>query len=372
MKKILQVIERFNVAGAEVVVRDLLLNLSRSRWDTEVCVLHDIGVLGRELKEHGYPIHYLNWEEEKLTDIQVIIKLNRLIKKRNIDLIHAHNATPWYFSTLASLPFAAIKRCVTIHGFMWGANHLRRKILYAALPLLTSEIILVSDAIRKQFQELPFFNMNKLRTIINGVNVHIAGEFDLIEKRKSIGVSEEDFVLGTVSRAYPEKNIEMQIELIHALLPEIPNIKLVVVAKKYDHFRHLEALVNRLKVQNSVIFTDERRDVPEMLKTFDIFIMTSFSEGTCLALLEAMASGLPVVVSDVGGNGGVVTHEDNGILFDVHNPDALKRHILTLYHHKEKRQQLARRAEDAGKSYSVENMVNQYDRVYGGIFNLSR
>jgi glycosyltransferase involved in cell wall biosynthesis len=79
--------------------------------------------------------------------------------------------------------------------------------------------------------------MKKVEVILNGIDITIPGqEFQRNEKRKSLGFSTDDFVIGTVGRIYPEKNIEMQIELIHSVLPEIPNIR-SVVGNKYAYVK---------------------------------------------------------------------------------------------------------------------------------------
>ncbi|MBM4137571.1 MAG: glycosyltransferase [Nitrospira sp.] len=368
-KKVLHIIEHFNIAGAEIIVKDLLLNLPSSEWQLEVCVLNDIGILGKELRDSGHTVHSLNWKGDNLTDLQVARKLKNTIDKRKIDLVHAHNVTPWYFTILATLS-KRIKRCVTLHGFIRGEGSTKKKILYLLLSQFTSKIVIVSKDIENQLKEIPFLNMNNVEVILNGIDIKTPGDgFNKIEKRKSLGLAENDFVIGTVGRTYPEKNIEMQIKLIHSLKLTIPNIKLVVVGEKYAHMKNLEALVEQLNLLDRVFFLGLRRDVPELLKIFDIFVMTSLSEGTSLSLLEAMASGLPVVVSNVGGNSSIVSHDKNGLLFDVDDLEALSSHIQNLYRDSNKRYSLAKKAEETGASYTIKNMVNNYQNVYNNILN---
>jgi len=368
-KRILHVIEYFNIAGAEIIVKNLILNLPHSQWQTEVCVLNDSGVLGKELQALGYNIYPLNWRKEKLTDIQLAQKLRSIIRGNHIDLVHAHNLTPWYFTVLATLS-KRLKRCVTLHGFIRGEGSSKKKILYSLLSRFTSRIIIVSEEIENQLCNIPFLNMKKVEVILNGIDIKIPGQgFERNEKKKSLGFSEDDFVIGTVGRIFPEKNIEMQIELIHSLLPQVPSIKLAVVGNKYAYVKNLEDLVKRLKIQDKVLFLGLRRDIPELLRAFDIFVMTSFSEGTSLALLEAMASGLPVIASDVGGNGGIISHGENGILFDITSLEALRYHVLELYNDAEERLRLGNRAKIVGEKYSIQSMVDHYHHLYLRIFN---
>ncbi len=362
-KKILHVIERFNVAGAEIVVRDLLITSDPDKWDMEVCVLHDIGVIGNELFDKGYPIHYLNWERENLTDTTIIKRLKTLIKERGIDIVHAHNITPWYFS------FRALRGCkkklsVTIHGFVRGKGSFKKKILYVFLSYFTHKIIVVSESIKKNIATFPFIKLKETENIINGIKLINNHGINREKIRKEIGLSNNDFVIGTVGRLFREKNIELQLEMIGRLVEKIPNIKLVIVSKKYDYIKKLEAIIQRLNIENHVVFTGLRRDIPRILSTFDVFVMSSFSEGTSIALLEAMSSGLPVVVSDVGGNSDIVKDKENGLLFKVHDLNLFCEHIQNLYHDANYRSMLADKAELSCQKYSIEKMVQKYEKIY--------
>ncbi|NJL58318.1 MAG: glycosyltransferase [Desulfobacteraceae bacterium] len=153
-KKILQVIERFDVAGAETVVRDLVVNLPASEWETEVCVLQNIGRLGAELKAQGYPIHHLNWKYDTQSQTRIIGKLHALIKARQIDLLHSHSTAAWYFASLARIPMT-IGHCVTLHGFNWGKAHWKMSLMCAVLSRLTDTIVIVSDGIREYLKTIP-------------------------------------------------------------------------------------------------------------------------------------------------------------------------------------------------------------------------
>ncbi|GEM_PF-2906966 len=366
-KRILQVIEYFDVAGAEVVVRDLMIHLPRYGWEVEVCALHNVGILGAELRKKGYITHFLNWTEEKLSNLEVMQRMNALVKDREFDLIHPHNVTPWYFSTCGTL-FQKIVRCVSIHTFLTGKDKLQKMLMYIFLSRLASKMIIVNDEIAAQLRRFRLIDMSKVQTIMNGVDISdIPDDFDIAEKRKSLGVEPDDFVMGTIGHLYPEKNIEMQIKLVHALQSQIPNIKLMVAARPWPHQKSLEAYAQSLGVQDKVFFLGLRRDIPELLKTWDMFLMTSFSEATSLAVLEAMSSGLPVVVSDVGGNSKLVTHNYSGLLFDVNDFETAKNHILTIYHDEQQRKKFGYAAKIIGESYSIEKMVSRYDSVYQGL-----
>lgn len=363
-RKVLHVIERFNVAGAEIVVRDLLNMFSGSEWELNVCVLHDKGVLGSEMHRKGFPVYNMDWTNDGLNDFQVTTRMRKLIYDIRSAIIHAHNVTPWYFATLSSLGIKGIKRCATLHGFLTGSGVWKKKLFYVFLSQVTNKIAIVSPCIQTQLNSIPFFARYKTQIIPNGISVNSTNEIDVAGKRAELGIAKEDFVIGTVGRMYAEKNIEMQIRLVSRLRKCCPGIKLVVVAKKYDYFKVLQELVKSLDVEKNVVFTGLRRDVPELLKAFDLFLMTSFSEGTSIALLEAMAAELPVIVSDVGGNGELIQHNKNGLLFDVNDMDELIDTLLELINDRSRRLQLGSEAKKTVESFSLESMGSRYLSFY--------
>ncbi|MFP3982483.1 MAG: glycosyltransferase family 4 protein [Desulfurivibrionaceae bacterium] len=369
--KILHVIERFNVAGAEVVIKDLLCLFEDSIYEFHVCVLHDKGIIGTEMSERGFPVHHIDWSQDGLKDSDVIKRMRKLIEDIQPEIIHAHNITPWLFTTWATLGNKKINRCVTLHGFLVGNGAWKKKILYALLSRATDRVAIVSPQIREQLKTIPFFPLQRVEVIPNGIQTETEHpqEFDATVKRAELGLHEDNFVIGTVGRMFAEKNFEMQIRLIARLRCSYPHLKLVIVAKKYDYFKVLEELVTSLGVEDQVVFTGLRRDVPELLQIFDLFVMTSFSEGTSIALLEAMAAGLAVVVSDVGGNGDVVRHGHNGLLFNVHDFDDLSEKVATLIDDSFQRRRLASGAKNTAENYNFASMKNKYESFYKAVLS---
>ena len=365
--KVLHVIERFNVAGAEVVVQDLLRLFEGSPWEMSVCVLHDKGIIGTEMFEKGFPVHHLDWANDRLNDAGVAARMRKVFDEVGPDVVHAHNVTPWYFATRASWNRGQIRRCATLHGFLTGTGVWKKKGLYTVLSRTARRIAIVSPRIAGQLRTVPLFPLQRVEVIPNGIQTDAPADFSVSAKRAELGLQDGDFVIGTVGRMFAEKNIEMQIRLLARLRRVYPQLKLVVVAKQYDYFQVLDELVTELGVRDRVVFTGLRRDVPELLRSFDLFVMSSFSEGTSIALLEAMAAGLAVVVSDVGGNGDVVAHGENGLLFDVHQLDEFAGHVASLIEDGALRRRLAAAARKTAETYSLESMKTRYQGFYQAI-----
>lgn len=363
-KKVMHVLQYFNVAGAENVVKNLVLNMDPSLFDSEIAVLNETGINGIEMLKLGYAVHGLNWTSENISGPKLTVKLRSLLDRRKVDLIHAHNFTPWLFSCFAKA-FSETKLCVTIHGFIHGVEKLSKRIQLLILSFLTDQIILVSDILPNQFRSISKLLVKKTRVISNGINL-TPFQSDLCTDyvRTNMGVQKDDFVLATVGRLYRVKNLEMQIRLVRYLKTYIPNIKLVIAARILPYAETLRSLAEQLEVSERIVFLGLRKDVPDLLRASDIFLLTSYTEGASLAILEAMAAGLPVIASDVGGNGRLIDHGKNGLLFDVNDLECLANHVLDLYKHPHNRQLLGTAAKSKARNYSVESMVRGYEMVY--------
>jgi len=363
-KKVMHVLQYFNVAGAENVVKNLVLNMDPSLFDSEIAVLNETGINGIEMLKLGYAVHGLNWTSENISGPKLTVKLRSLLDRRKVDLIHAHNFTPWLFSCFAKA-FSETKLCVTIHGFIHGVEKLSKRIQLLILSFLTDQIILVSDILPNQFRSISKLLVKKTEVISNGINL-TPFQSDLCTDyvRTNMGVQKDDFVLATVGRLYRVKNLEMQIRLVRYLKTYIPNIKLVIAARILPYAETLRSLAEQLEVSERIVFLGLRKDVPDLLRASDIFLLTSYTEGASLAILEAMAAGLPVIASDVGGNGRLIDHGKNGLLFDVNDLECLANHVLDLYKHPHNRQLLGTAAKSKARNYSVESMVRGYEMVY--------
>ena len=126
----------------------------------------------------------------------------------------------------------------------------------------------------------------------------------------------------------------------------------------------LKSEVKKRKLEKNILFLGFRKDIPEVLSIFDVFILTSHSEGTPVVLLEAMASKCPVVASAVGGNIKLIQHIENGLLYDVNNIDGLCTSVLTIYENQELKQKLIASAyKKVCFEFDLKKMIKKYERL---------
>jgi glycosyltransferase involved in cell wall biosynthesis len=178
-----------------------------------------------------------------------------------------------------------------------------------------------------------------------------------------LGIDDE-FVVGHIGRIAKEKD---QLTLIRAFLrviKEIEKVKLVIVGDG-PRKHHLMDTVSKLHLEDKVIFTGSRSDIPVLLSIFDLFVLSSITEGTSLTLLEAMTAKVPIIATDVGGNSNVISNGFNGFLVPSQDPKALAEKIVYLIRNKNIRLSVIDNGEKVIKDrFSIEKMLGKYKEVY--------
>jgi glycosyltransferase involved in cell wall biosynthesis len=222
---------------------------------------------------------------------------------------------------------------------------------------LSDGIIAVSDAVSQQAinEGTP---SNVIETIYNSVYVPDGNVSDE-------GSFSGQPVIGTVGHLHPDKGYATLIESTPAILAQLPKARVVIVGEGRERTR-LQRLVGELGVSDHIFFLGERLDVPNLLRQFDIFVFPSLREGMPNALLEAMAIGLPVVASAVGGILEVVSDGVNGLLVPPASPMSLADATVRLWCDVGLRKDLgaAARQHIAEKFGDVEQEVTTTENVY--------
>jgi glycosyltransferase involved in cell wall biosynthesis len=207
------------------------------------------------------------------------------------------------------------------------------------------------------------FRRESVEVIYNGIDIGPLPSPELRATiRSQLGVSDDVLVIGTIGRLDPVKDIEMLLNAV-GQLPEALPILVVVVGDGAERAR-LEQSAKRLTAHRQVRFLGHRDDARQWLAGFDVYVNSSISEGVSLTILEAMAAGLPIVATQVGGTPEVV-NESCGRLIPARNPSGLAEVLLMLGDNPECRRTLGRQARERVEShFTVERMVDQYRTIY--------
>ena len=172
---------------------------------------------------------------------------------------------------------------------------------------------------------------NKIRVIYNGVDTvrFSPNPASRARMRAALGIAPGDFVAGAVGRIVPIKDYKTLLRATSALAPKLPNFKLMIVGDGPE-LQSLTAFAESLGLRECLLLPGRRDDVPDLLAAMDVFVQASLREGMSNTLLEAMSTGLPAIVTRVGGNPEVVHENRTGWMFAPGDVESLSRLLLNL------------------------------------------
>ena len=360
--RILHVVENFGVGGLEQVIKTLTL-CSSPLIKPHICVLRWTGAFLEDLNHRNIPWWKLQSSPDSRGFRSVVKELCSVVAGADIDIIHCHDLKSWFYAAFVARR-TKTKLLVTRHG-SFDRRTLKQMALVQFASLSTDRVIAVSPDIASDLVVRYHTPARKVGVIVNGLPPPPDTPPHPGSAKLRLGLDPDSFVLGTVTRFYPVKNIPLQLELVEALRSSIPNLAYVIAAPiKGKHFQEIDAIIEAKNLRSHVRLLGFRPDIPEVLPAFDVFIMTSHTEGTSMALLEAMQAGLPAVVSNVGGNAYIISSGINGYLFDLDQFQALKDLVLKLHADPSLRQRLGEAAVETSRKYSAASMATRYEEEY--------
>jgi len=208
----------------------------------------------------------------------------------------------------------------------------------------------------------------KVGVIYNGTDIHqgspsINSGTNILFPERSEAES-KGYTIISAGRLVPWKGFEVLIEAVAELRQEIPEIKLVIIGSGPDE-QKLKVLSSKLEVNGNIIFKGSlsKEDLASQIKSADIFILNTAYEGFSHQIIEAMAMGVPVVTTNVGGNPEIIKDGENGLLVGYNDREAIKAAILKLYKDRELGARLGRNGAESAEQYSVEAMLDNLTKV---------
>lgn len=309
------VLHVMQVAGAEVLVREIIRRLAGRIQPTVFC-LDAVGPIGEELIRDGVEVLALG--RRPGWDFAVSKRLAKEATARRIDVLHAHQYTPFFYSALAKPFIRPVPRLIfTEHGRHYPdtVSPVRRAINRLVLDWLADEVTACVGFSGRALRDVDGFRGNRIQIIDNGIDVDRYGPADDKPALKTkLGFDPARRYVVHVARHHPVKDQATLLKGFAAAVPHLQDVDLLM-AGDGPLRPELETLTRSLGVAERVKFLGIRSDVPELLRAGDVFALTSVSEAASLTLLEAMATGLPSVVSDVGGNPDLIRRDVDGLLF---------------------------------------------------------
>ena len=361
--RLMHVLFSLQTGGAEHVVLNLARKLNPERYELHVCSLSGEGELAPEFRRLGVRVHTLI--KRSGIDLTLCVTLTRLFRRERIQIVHTHNVAPWLYAGLAAkLSGAALYH--TEHSNVFA--HQRALLLAErVLAAFTRVIISDSDKVKRQLVERQGIPSRKIVTIVNGIETSLfrnEHEADKEQARRAIGVNGAAPVIGTVGRLAAVKDQQTLLEAFRQIVSHYPEALLLIVGEGPMR-QELEDQTRSLGLGAHVKFLGRRSDIPELLRLLDVFVLSSVSEGLPLTVLEAMAAGVPVVATDVGGLCEVVTDRETGLLVPPRSPTHLAAAVVTLLNDHAMRTAIRHMARQRVRTrFDLDQMVQAYEAAY--------
>lgn len=367
MIKILNIISDSNIGGAGRCVLNYLKYCDRKNFDVKVVVPKG-SLLAPEIKKLDIPVIEVDAIADKSFDLKAIGKLNKIIKSENPDIVHTHGAV----SGRISARLCGKKIVYTRHS-VFPVNPKIKKgigrfINKSANEFLSDDIIAVAEAAKENLTD-GGIAPDKIKVILNGVEKVERLSDDQIKKaREKYSINEGDFVLGILARLEPVKGHKYLLEATEILKNKGRKVK-VIIAGVGSSENELKKLAEEKDLLDTVIFAGFVKDVKELLSVINLQINASYgTEATSLALLEGMSLGIPAVVSDYGGNPGVITHGENGYIFKLKDSGDLAYYIERLMDDTKTYEYMKKRSQDIFESkFTAEIYAKNIENIYYGL-----
>jgi glycosyltransferase involved in cell wall biosynthesis len=341
--RVCHVVEGLGYGGAETLVHQLALRMRDTPFAPLVCCLRD-GPVGDAMRRDGIAVESLDLPRRTIAQgpafgifvARVVARLRRVIERHDVRLLHAHLHDPIIWATAAGLlhgtPVVGTYHGLGIlpagRGALDPRNALRRA-LYRLAAKRAARIIAVSSPVRDLLCTTLGFSPATTVLLTNGIDTAAFGSGDGARVRAELGLNGRR-VVTCVGRLVPNKGQALLVDALGELQTTHPDVVLLLVGDGPDR----DALAARAASHGAaarVVFTSRRQDVADVLAASNLFVLPSFAEGIPLALLEAMAAGLPVVATAVPGTMDVVSDPSLGLLVPSHDAGALARGIARVF-----------------------------------------
>ena len=340
--------------------------------------------LAKELKRRGLPFFFIVQPESPLHqkaceaelpvlpfkmrnefDLPAILRLAWAMKRKKCLLVHFHDAhsaaVGSVAASLAKVPFRIITRRV---DFPLKKNYFSRRKYMKNVDA----IIAISEGVKKVLVE-GGVDPENVEVISSGIDFSSFEEDssaltskDYLHREFSFAV--DDYLVGIVAHLADHKGHQYLIQATKILKQQAPKIKTIIVGEG-PLSMELDRQAKELDVEDIIFFLGFRKDIPKILSSLDLFVLSSHLEGMGSSILDAMASRLPVVATKVGGIPEVVIHGETGLLVPPRNPSALARAILMLYSNKTLASRLGQKGyELVHRKFSAEAMADKVVRLY--------
>jgi len=360
---VLHLIDTTGPGGAETVFIQLA-DLMRIQGYRSVVVIRGPGWVYDQLLERG--IQPVVLDAKGSFNIKFLLSLVALIRKERVSLIHSHLLGSNVYAAIAGL-LTRIPVVATYHGMVdVAANERFRRIKHTVMRWGIKHYVVVSNGLLSNIRDQGLLDPSRSSVVYNGIDTDKYGLSGSSAIKEELNLPNDTVLVGSLGNIRPAKGYDLLIAAAAQVVQKVPKAHFIIAGdKKASLMNELEALVERLNIAEHIHFLGFRHDSAKMLSQMDMFLLSSSSEGFSISTVEAMATGLPVLVTRCGGPEEIITHNASGWMVPVGEPDALAEGLIELMSNKVMSSRIAK----AGRMRAVDNfglqqMIDGYDKIY--------
>ncbi|WP_166268461.1 glycosyltransferase [Marinobacter caseinilyticus] len=361
--KILHITFNMGIGGTEQVIRQLVHQIPETEaLSCVVCIDGSVGALGQLMQKDGIEVSAL--KRSPGFDRKLVRSIREMIRDGGFDIVHCHQYSPFIYGRLAAFGTNA-KTVFTEHGrFHPDRYRIKASVINWVLAMATPSIVAISKATRTALARYEFMPAWRIQVIYNGIGSLVSDPETEAKTRKHLGIPVNAYLVGTVSRLDSVKNQKMMLRAFARFLKYCPNSYLLMVGDGPER-EELERQAQSTGCSERVLFTGFIDQPSGYLAIMDTFLLSSYTEGTSMTLLEAMSLGIPAVATTVGGNPEIVIHGETGLLVQSDDDAEFAEAMARIYKDAELRETLARNSRVRfSERFSATVMAGHYLKIY--------
>ncbi|MGG3925072.1 glycosyltransferase family 4 protein [Metabacillus fastidiosus] len=369
--KILYVVTISNTVNAFLVPHIKFLIEQGNQVDVACNIVEAIH---QDLLELGCKVHRVEFQRSPLKKENYIAykQIRSLVRERGYELVHTHTPVASFLTRLACRNVSNIKMLYTAHGFhFYRGAPLKNWLIYYTMEKIvakwTDGLITINDEDYAMARKMKLKRNDSIFKI-HGVGINLE-KFTCQTKgmktrlRKELKYKEDDFILFYAAELNYNKHQDLLINTVNLLKNKVPKLKLLLAGDGELKGKY-EEQVRKLGLQDNVEFLGLRSDIPDLMKISDIAVASSRREGLPVNVMEAMATGLPLVVTNSRGHSDLVINGENGYVVGQNDIKGFADSILELYKSQQKRCLFGEKGRNFVMPYTVERVKAELEEVY--------
>jgi glycosyltransferase involved in cell wall biosynthesis len=358
--RVVHIINSMEVGGAQRQILNLFHAIDRERFDLRLICLIDKGTFGEQLEQEGFPVVALG--KSNRIDPGMLVRLVRQLRAWRPDIVHTSVFTSNLWGRLAAILSRVPVRIVHEQSTVSLEKWYRREIDRLLAPW-THRVLAVSEDLRRRIVAEEGIGQDRVEVLYNAVDCR-AIQTELHKGTPDGLPGTPGRRVGIVGRIEYRKDHSTLVQAAAQVVREIPDATFLLVGDGPDRDKIAAEIAHYGLVERFVLL-GERGDVPRLLGAFDVYALSSITEGLSLSILEAMAAGRPVMATRVGGNSELLDEGACGILVSPGDPVAMAQALIGLLTHPAETQQLGNRARERAESlFDIRAVATRLERIY--------